>query len=206
MRPENSTSGQKRQSVIEQVRRAQIVDCAVEVVAELGYAHASLARIAERAGISKGVISYHFAGKDELFDLLVEQIYERITEFVVPHLDAETTVVGRLRARFCSIAAYLREHRAELVALTEILTNLRDSDGRLRYGDSFNEPYHQRLEETFRTGQDSGELRPFDARVMAVTVQAAIDSMVAYADTHPDHDIAAHAEQLAELFERAIRR
>ncbi|MEQ3548988.1 TetR/AcrR family transcriptional regulator [Pseudonocardia nematodicida] len=206
MRTKNSTSGQKLPSVIEQARRTQIVDCAVEVVAELGWAQASLARIAERAGISKGVISYHFTGKEELFDLLVSQIYGRITEFVVPHLDAQTTVVGRLRARFCSIAEYLRAHRAEMVALTEVLTNLRDADGTPRYGDSFNEPYYQRLEETFRAGQESGELRDFDARVMAVTVQAAIDAMVAYADTHPDHDITAHAEQLAELFERAIAR
>ena len=42
--------------------------CAIEVLAELGYAQTSFARIAERAGISKSVISYHFAGKDELLD------------------------------------------------------------------------------------------------------------------------------------------
>jgi TetR/AcrR family fatty acid metabolism transcriptional regulator len=204
MRPTNRSSGLKRRSVIEDVRRAQIIESAVGTVAEHGYVQASLARIAERAGISKSVISYHFDGKDELLDQLVGQIYERITEFVVPHLDRETTVVGRLRARFRSIAAYASGHRAEMVALTEILTNLRDADGRLRYGDSFNEPYYQRLEETFRGGQESGELCSFDPRVMAVTVQAAIDSMIAYADTHPDHDIETHADELANLFERAI--
>ncbi|WP_231974105.1 TetR/AcrR family transcriptional regulator [Pseudonocardia sp. HH130630-07] len=193
--------------MIEDVRRAQIVESAVDVVAEVGYARASLARIAERAGISsKGVISYHFDGKDELFDQIVAQIYERITEFVVPHLDRETTVVGRLGARFRSIATYANAHRAEMVALTEILSHLRDADGRLRYGDAFNEPYYQRLEETFRGGQESGELCSFDPRVMAVTVQAAIDSMIAYADTHPDHDVEAHGAELARTFERAISR
>ncbi|WP_224388091.1 TetR/AcrR family transcriptional regulator [Pseudonocardia sp. ICBG1293] len=205
MRTKSSTTGQKRPSAIEEARRSQIVDCAVEVVAELGYARASLSRIAERADVSKGVISYHFASRDDLFDLLVEQVYERITEFVVPQLEATTTVTDRLRARFSSIAAYLRAHPAQMVALTEVLTTARDAHGRPRYGDAFNEPYYQALEETFRTGQESGELRDFDVRVMAVTVQAAIESMVAYSDGHPDHDIAAHAEQLAELFVRAVR-
>ncbi|MBV9802070.1 MAG: TetR family transcriptional regulator, partial [Solirubrobacterales bacterium] len=51
---------------IEQARRAQIVGVAIDTIAELGYAQASLARIAERAGISKGVIAYHFAGKEDL--------------------------------------------------------------------------------------------------------------------------------------------
>jgi TetR/AcrR family transcriptional regulator, fatty acid metabolism regulator protein len=31
-----------------------------------GYGQASLARIAERGGTSNGVITYHFAGQDEL--------------------------------------------------------------------------------------------------------------------------------------------
>jgi len=206
MRTKNSTTGRKRPSAIEEARRTQIVDCAVEVVSELGYARASLARIAERADVSKGVISYHFASKDALFDLLVEQVYGRITEFVLPQLDATTTVEDRLRARFRSIAAYLQAHPAQMVALTEVLTGMRDADGRPRYGDAFNEPYHRGLEEECGSGQDSAELREFDVRVMAVTVQAAIESMVAYAHSHPGHDIAAHAEQLAELFARAVRR
>ncbi|MFD6455458.1 TetR family transcriptional regulator, partial [Nocardia sp. NPDC060220] len=53
MRPENKPDGQHR-SFIEEARRRQIIAATVEVVSELGYANASLARIAERAGISKG--------------------------------------------------------------------------------------------------------------------------------------------------------
>lgn len=204
MRSENSPTGQKRRSVIEDVRRAQIIDSAVATIAELGYANASLARIAEHAGISKGVIAYHFAGRDNLVDQLVEHLYREITEFVVPHIQRETTAVGRLRARIIAVGGYVGAHRAEMVALAEILNNLRDAQGRLRYGDEFNEPLYRGMEEMFRAGQESGELRRFDTRVMAVTVQAAIDSMVAYADSYPDHDVEAHATELADLFEHAV--
>jgi AcrR family transcriptional regulator len=66
MRSETGTHGQRNQTFIEAARRAQIVTAAIETIAGLGYGQASLARIAERAGTSKGVISYHFPGKDDL--------------------------------------------------------------------------------------------------------------------------------------------
>ena len=59
-----TTTGQK--SFIEQARREQIVDAAIDVLYESGFAAASLGAIAERIGVSKGVLSYHFAGKREL--------------------------------------------------------------------------------------------------------------------------------------------
>jgi hypothetical protein len=70
---------------------------------------------------------------------------------------------------------------------------------------AFNEPIHEARAEMFRRGQQNGELRSFDPRVMAVTVQAAIDAMFAYWVAHPDHDLEAHADELADLFEHATR-
>jgi Bacterial regulatory proteins, tetR family len=43
---------------IEAARRNQIVAAAIDTIAEVGYARASFARIAARAGISPGLISY----------------------------------------------------------------------------------------------------------------------------------------------------
>jgi AcrR family transcriptional regulator len=44
-------------------------DCGI---AELGYTHTSLAKIGRRAGVSKGVVSYHFASKELLEQLLID--------------------------------------------------------------------------------------------------------------------------------------
>ncbi len=55
----------------ETARRAQIVAAAIDTIAELGYGQASMARIAERVGITKGVIAYHFDGKEELIREIV---------------------------------------------------------------------------------------------------------------------------------------
>jgi TetR/AcrR family transcriptional regulator, fatty acid metabolism regulator protein len=205
VRPEGSPGGQKRASFIEEARRAQIIESAIETFAELGYANTSLARIAERAGISKGVISYHFAGKTELMEQIVERVYREITEFVLLRMEKETTATGALRVNIRSVAAYMRGHRAQLLALGEIFNNVRTAEGKRRYGIAFNEPIYEARADLFRGGQQSGELRSFDARVMAITVQAAIDEMFAYWVTYPDHDLEAHADELADLFEHATR-
>ncbi|CAM4303409.1 TetR family transcriptional regulator [Nocardiopsis rhodophaea] len=89
MRPDVGQGGQQERSFIEKARRAQIIEAAVAVIAEVGFAKASLARIAQHAGISKGVISYHFAGKDELIEQVVEQIYLSATDYVVPRIMGE---------------------------------------------------------------------------------------------------------------------
>ena len=70
----------------EEARRAQIIGCAIEVLAELGYAQASYARIAERAGTSKSVISYHFAGKDELLEQVVQSVYAEAARYMIPRV------------------------------------------------------------------------------------------------------------------------
>ncbi|MET7465008.1 TetR/AcrR family transcriptional regulator [Nonomuraea sp. NPDC005501] len=203
MRSENKPSGQKARSFIEEARRDQIVRSAVEVIAEVGFARASLARIAQHAGISKGVISYHFAGKEELMEEVVTRVYTQIAEFVVARMEGAESATDLLRTHVLSVAEHMRSNRVQLRALGEIFTNLRAADGTPRYGVLTSDELYQALEGIYRHGQERGEFRVFDVRVMAVTHQAAVDSMFAYWQAHPDHDLDAHARQLADLLERA---
>lgn len=203
MRSKNNLDGQK--SFIEEARRAQIVQSAVEVIAEHGFARASLARIAEHAGISKGVISYHFAGKEELMEEVVTRVYTEIGEHVIARMSGAGSATTLLRTHIVSVAEHMKAHRTRLRALGEIFANLRTADGALRYGIKAGEEGLLALEKIYRLGQESGEFRSFDTRVMAVTHQSAVDSMFAYWQAYPEHDLEAHAGELADLFERAVR-
>ncbi|MFG2137438.1 TetR/AcrR family transcriptional regulator [Streptomyces sp. NPDC048650] len=197
--------GEPERSFIEKARRAQIIDAAVETIAARGFAKASLAQIAERAGISKGVISYHFAGKGELMERLVEQVYDDIGAFVGARLAEHAGASGWLRVYVESVATYMHGHRTQLAALGEIFSNFRTADGTPRYGVASSEPLYTALEGVLLEGRRTGEFRAFDVRVMAVSLQAAIDSMFAYWSAYPEHDLAAHARELADLFEHATR-
>ncbi len=109
MRPEINLSGQERLSFIEAARRAQIIESAIETIADAGYAHASLAQIARRAGISKGVISYHFADKDELIRRVVSEILGAFDSYMRPRVQAErSAAAAMLRVYIESNVAFMR--------------------------------------------------------------------------------------------------
>ncbi|MFL1431689.1 MULTISPECIES: TetR/AcrR family transcriptional regulator [unclassified Nocardiopsis] len=204
MRSKNETDGQKR-SFIEEARRSQIIAAAIETIAEAGYPKASLARIAARAQVSKGVISYHFAGKDELMDQVVTTVYTDIAETLVPRLTEQESTLDVVRAHVLGVAEYALAHPERLRALTEIFVHHRDADGVPIYGSMAAEPLYESMEGLYRQGQESGEMRPFDVRVMAVTQQASIDAMFGYWIARPDTDLLAHAGELADLLVRAVR-
>ncbi len=204
MRSKNEPGGQKR-SFIEEARRAQITAAAVGTIAEAGYPNASLARIARTAGISKGVISYHFAGKDELMDQVVTDVYTEIAESVFPAILEQTNTADMLRTHVRGVAEYALSHPERMAALGQIFTHARKADGTPRYGAAEADVLYESLENLYRSGQESGEFRDFDVRVMAVTQQTAIDAMFAYWSAHPGHDLMAHARELGELLVRATR-
>ena len=56
-----------------QLRRRQIVEALLSVMAERGYDGASIQAIAQRAGLAPGLIHYHFASKQEI---LLEAVRE----------------------------------------------------------------------------------------------------------------------------------
>lgn len=55
--------------------RRQLLDAAIEVISERGYADTTVERIVEVAGVSKGVAYYHFSSKADIATcILVEGI------------------------------------------------------------------------------------------------------------------------------------
>jgi AcrR family transcriptional regulator len=67
---------------LEAERRETILAAAALEFAERGYANASLSRIIEAAGISKGLLYYYFNDKEDLFVTVVEEAVSRLLESV----------------------------------------------------------------------------------------------------------------------------
>jgi AcrR family transcriptional regulator len=185
----------------EAARRAQIVQAAIDTIAEVGFARASLARIGERIGISKGLIGYHFTGKDELIRHVVSEIIEQGKAYMTPRILAERPGPDMLRAYIESNLGFMRERRNYMVAIAEIRRNGLTADGQQRfYGDADVDGFARELEESLSTLQTAGHLRrDFDPRVMAIAIRAAIDA-VPHRLVDPDFDIDKYARQIANVF------
>ena len=67
-------------------RRQQIVAGLLQVMAERGYEGASVAAIAKAAGLSPGLVHYHFEDKQEILLTLAEQLAARVHERVASRL------------------------------------------------------------------------------------------------------------------------
>ncbi len=206
MRTKNKSDGQSHPSFIEAARRAQIIECTIETIATLGYTQASLAKIAKRAGISKGVIAYHFTNKEELIEQVVTEIYTAAVQAVTPQIAAQPTVTPMLQAYIRSAVEYIGTHRMQMMALIEIMLNFRTADGKLRYGGATEEWVLAALETLLRKGQQEGEFRTFDLRVMAVTIRRAIDAIPPLFAANPNLDVESYARELVTLFDRATRK
>lgn len=205
MRPESEPDGQEL-SFIERARRAQIIEAATAVIAEDGYAQASLARIARRAGVSKGVISYHFSGKNELITRVVVAVYEQGAEAMTPAIEAAETPRDVLAAYLRSNLDFIAKNPIKIRALISIFTGFRGDDGKLPFDARSEEPIIAELEAGFRAGQADGSFRAFDTAVMARSVRGAIDAVSPQVAVYPDLDLAAYAEELVTLFDLATRR
>jgi AcrR family transcriptional regulator len=72
----------KRRGEVRVRRRAQVIDAAVAIIAEQGLQHLSLSAIEQRAGMSRGQLTYYFPAKEDIllavFDRLLEMLHQRV--------------------------------------------------------------------------------------------------------------------------------
>src|SRR5690606_4747458 len=94
--PRTSTGSSEGESVTftQRLRRAQIIEKTVELVAEKGYAGVSLSGIAERAGISKPAVLYHFSSKTAVVDAAYEHVLHELVARVGAAVEAAPAADG----------------------------------------------------------------------------------------------------------------
>ena len=200
--------GSERSTFTQLKRRDQLVDCAIDAIAELGFARASVAEVARRAGVSKGVVTYHFAAKDDLIGAVIADVLASMREYLEPRLHAAdpTQFPERFIAAYVTEwAGYYRAHARQVLALVRIYNSFRDESGRPNPAFDVRADDVAIVEGVLRLGQDMGRLGTFNARVMAALMKAAVDDLLIQFADDPELDLEAFAADLATLFERAAR-
>jgi AcrR family transcriptional regulator len=188
---------------IELARRAQVVAVAIKAIADLGYPAASLVRIAQYAGTSKGVLTYHFDNKEDLVKAVMDDIVARADEYMSARVVAEPSTPLLLRSYIVSNLEFFRDFRNDIVAFLEIYMNARDESGQRLYDLDLVDSSVGPLESLLRDGQARGELGDFDAHMMAIAIRGAIDSITTRVARDLAFDLDQYGEVLAYAFERA---
>jgi len=168
--------GQRRPSFIEEKRRNQIVEIAIQTIATQGFSQASLAEIAKKAGISKGVISYHFDGKEELVEEILRSLLRKPADFIKERVSRAQSAVEKLRAYVEANFEFMKMNRVGYVALVD-LWGQRDSGRNSLNADAY-EPSRHYLAHMLEEGQRTGEMRAFPVMPTASLIQGAVDGIM----------------------------
>jgi AcrR family transcriptional regulator len=93
--------------------RQRILDIAVDLFIERGYAGTSVRDISERLGMTKGSLYYHFASKEDVLNALVTPLLDDLDRFIVDARDAS----GVDRTLLTRLVTLLDEHGVLLRSL-----------------------------------------------------------------------------------------
>lgn len=141
--------------------RGKLLEAAERVFESLGYHEASIVKITEHAGVGLGTFYLYFAGKQEIFDEVVEDLNRRVRHAMTEAASAEINRIAAERAGFRAFFRFTAEHPAlyRIIRQAEFV-----SPGalRLHYG-RIVEGYIEGL----KAGQLTGEVRAMNPEVAA---------------------------------------
>lgn len=121
--------------ILKQELYDRLLDAAEAVFAELGFAGASMARIAERAGVSTGNIYRYFDSKEALYEAVVSDEFRRTFFHLLRRrlsslLESPqpTALNDDARQRADDLLRYWIQHRRKVVILLDRAEGSRDAD------------------------------------------------------------------------------
>ena len=85
------------------VRRQQLIDSTIRVLGQKGYAALTIADVARAAGLSVGIIIFHFESKDRLLAAVLQFLAEEYRH----HWEAAMEAAGQEPARRLSVSSTL---------------------------------------------------------------------------------------------------
>ena len=188
-------------TAIERTRRAQIIEATAVCIAVNGYSASSLAAIAKQAGVSKGVILYHFGSKDTLIEEVLKYVYMLADAEVGTRVRAQTTPKGLLDVFISESFVFISERRDYVIALLLILA---DGHGASRIVHGQVQSSTQDLKDILEYGQREGVFRAFDASEVAKMIRTLIDVASYSLRDNPSADLSAYAREARAFIQAAI--
>jgi AcrR family transcriptional regulator len=182
--------------------RLRLLQAAVELLEEGGYAAASVAAIAARAGVATGALYRHFPSKADLFVEIVRDMAERRLDAMRETSARETgTVADKLDAIVEEFTrGALEQPRLAWALGYEPVDPLVDAE-RLAY----RQTYRERLANLLRRGIADGELPGQDADLAAAALIGAISEALA-SPLSPVRDVEVDAERIVAALSEFCRR
>lgn len=83
---------------IEKIRRAELAEAALYTLAEYGFSGTTVSRVAERAGMSQGLVHHYFKSKSVLFEMAMRQLNANSRDEVLTRVRGVVSAKDKLYA------------------------------------------------------------------------------------------------------------
>jgi AcrR family transcriptional regulator len=169
-------------------RREQMLQAALEVMAERGYPETRIADVAERAGTSPALVIYYFKTKDQLLTEAIRYSEDNWYAAGTRRMAAIPTAAGQLEELVAM--SCLPEADADPASSWGLWLDLWAQAVRHPEVAGVRQKFDERWRETISSlvlaGQEAGEFGPVDPADFAVTLSALLDGLavqIALGDT-----------------------
>jgi TetR/AcrR family transcriptional regulator, fatty acid metabolism regulator protein len=195
----------KKASLIEEVRRKQIVETAIEAIASEGFAHITIAEIAKRAEVSTGVITYHFKNKDEILEQCVRKLFEAPNAFVIERVDMQTNYARKLKVFIEANIEFMLKNRNHSIAMASSFGAFNSETVRRRILTRQYTKIRSYLTRILEGGKTAGEFRDVSSEAMAQIIFGALEGLMnQWVLSEKEIDLPLCAETLVDMVHREV--
>ena len=168
----STTNGVKRERR-KQARPGELLDAALDLFVEKGFAATRVEEVAARAGVSKGTLFLYFPSKEELFKAVVrENISGRFIEWNEEFAAFEGSTADMLG--YCMTVWWNRVGATKASGITKLMMSEAQNFPELAdfYREEVIQPGQALIRRVLQRGVDAGEFRPLDLNYAIYSVMA----------------------------------
>jgi AcrR family transcriptional regulator len=165
-------------------QRANILEGAKRVFARKGKA-ATMADVAQAAGVSQGLAYRYFASKEEIYRELVEQALEQASLVSPPVQKPAATPGERLALLITQLVDYRRDHPEFFQLLDQVLSSDKPRDDIAELIRQRRERFFSEFRQLIVEGQATGEVAAGDPDQLVIAIFACLDGLVRFGMHQP---------------------
>ena len=189
-----------------QARRAQVLRHAKRIFARKGYHRTNIADIISRARIARGTFYLYFENKKELFEELLEQVFDELGNRIMRIRLApdQPSPTDQLRNNIRRVLEFvLTERDLTDILLTHSLGFDRELDVRIR---SFYDRIAQLIQRSLDLGIQMGLVRQADTRTLSYCILGGIKEAIGQLSRESDRPIEPLVEEILNFGLRGVAR
>ena len=158
-------------------KKKLLIRTTYRLIAEKGFANLKLQDVADGAGVSKGIILYHFESKEKLFIAVLEWLVRRIERHIRNEVEKARTPGEKMAAYVSSMFVGIQENRQYYRVYLDFLSQSIHNASMQNFNNGFYAQCRQLHDEILGEGIVQGVFRPIPFEESARVIRSLVDGL-----------------------------